>query len=318
MSDLDQLSAFINQNLVNQYYEQHHTHTYEQVQAQTLQPIATQPVQNEIVSHSQQLDPFKDAVTEDTIKRWIQKGSVTVSNYLGFSPNVSKDDVATMQTILTSKGYLYCLICNTYVKANKKSVSRHNKSKHDSKVDQAPAIGPQLTETPHTEAAYTEHIVVEPVETDSKKRKSDELESFEGVTINTVNRWKKSRKVDVECLLGMPDHAAEVDRVRGADLLARTGHFYCLICNAYLKANKKSITRHQSKNKKHLTGLAALEGDVYTHPTEPLVGIEIPENFLTMTPPAKGIRYTLISTCVMCIVRFIFIKTFIHSYTPTT
>ena len=28
------------------------------------------------------------------------------------------------------------------------------------------------------------------------------------------------------------------------------GHFYCLVCDAYLKANKKSVHRHQSRNRK--------------------------------------------------------------------
>lgn len=90
------------------------------------------------------------------------------------------------------------------------------------------------------------------------KRKLEDIQRFEGVTINTVNRWKRTGKVTVECFLGMGNNSSEADRVKGAEILESTGHFYCLVCDAYIRGNKKSMVRHQARNRRHVQQLLSL------------------------------------------------------------
>ena len=76
--------------------------------------------------------------------------------------------------------------------------------------------------------------------------------------MNTVNRWKKTGKVNVDCFYGMSNNAPEGDKIKGAEILDTTGHFYCLVCEAYVRGNKKSVCRHQTRNRKHISQLIAL------------------------------------------------------------
>ena len=80
-----------------------------------------------------------------------------------------------------------------------------------------------------------------------------ELKESPAVSLTTILRWKAKQSVKVDCFLGFSDDSSEVDKVAGTEILAKYGHFYCEWCQTYIRANKKSATRHQTRNKKHLT-----------------------------------------------------------------
>ncbi len=86
-----------------------------------------------------------------------------------------------------------------------------------------------------------------------------------GVSNRTVLRWHQNRCVDIECLFGFSAFSNSSDRHMAEDLLRFTGQFVCRICNLALAGNRKSVSRHQERNKKHVkilanSGTASVEG----------------------------------------------------------
>jgi hypothetical protein len=90
-----------------------------------------------------------------------------------------------------------------------------------------------------------------------RKRKSDAVSSF-SVSMRTVLRWKGKEGVNVEHILGCSDSSPLEERGRCEEVLKATGQLICILCNVSVPANKKSIKRHQTKNKKHLARLAEI------------------------------------------------------------
>jgi hypothetical protein len=90
-----------------------------------------------------------------------------------------------------------------------------------------------------------------------RKRKSDAISSF-SVGMRTVLRWKGKEGVNVEHILGCSDNSPPEERLRCEEVLKTTGQLICILCNVSVPANKKSIKRHQTKNKKHLARLAEI------------------------------------------------------------
>lgn len=98
------------------------------------------------------------------------------------------------------------------------------------------------------------------------------LDKFDGVTINTVLRWKQYGKMNVECFLGFNEAATEIDKMRGSEILQTMGHFYCILCECYVRANKKSVGRHQNSNRRHVRLLQEYVGarTIMMPPGQPL------------------------------------------------
>lgn len=86
------------------------------------------------------------------------------------------------------------------------------------------------------------------------------LDKFDGVTMNTVLRWKQYNKMNVDCFLGFNEGATDIDKLRGAEILQTMGHFYCILCECYIRANKKSVGRHQNSNRRHVRMLQEYTG----------------------------------------------------------
>lgn len=87
------------------------------------------------------------------------------------------------------------------------------------------------------------------------------IDKFDGVTMNTVLRWKQYGKMNVECFLGFNEAASEMDKASGAEILSNMGHFYCILCECYIRANKKSVGRHQNSNRRHVKMIQEYAGN---------------------------------------------------------
>ena len=85
-----------------------------------------------------------------------------------------------------------------------------------------------------------------------KKRKSI---TSGGVTPKTIYRWKMTGAVSVDQLLGYTPGAREDHTALAEELLNKTGLVVCSVCSVVVSANKKSVRRHQVKNRHHLTCL---------------------------------------------------------------
>ena len=122
--------------------------------------------------------------------------------------------------ILAAYGYFYCILCDAYVKSNKKNVVRHQTKnrKHLTQLSELPASIYTLPPLNNTDNGDETNELGE-------KRKFGDIEKFDGVTLNTVNRWKTGNKLGVECFLGMGAAASEADRQKGADILGE-----CIVC----------------------------------------------------------------------------------------
>jgi hypothetical protein len=100
--------------------------------------------------------------------------------------------------------------------------------------------------------AKSADIITNPESSAGEKRKLEEIPKFDGVTEATVSRWKHNGKLNVDCFLGFSDSSSESDKLRGAQILQDMGHFFCLYCESYVRGNKKSVIRHQTRNRKHV------------------------------------------------------------------
>lgn len=88
----------------------------------------------------------------------------------------------------------------------------------------------------------------------SKRRKS----TTSYVTPKTLHRWKATGSVNVDDFLGFGPNSSITDTIRAEEILTNTGLLLCLVCNAQIFANKKSVKRHQTKNRKHVERAALI------------------------------------------------------------
>jgi hypothetical protein len=72
------------------------------------------------------------------------------------------------------------------------------------------------------------------------------------VTMKTIIRWKSNGTVFVDDLLGFGTYATPQEIAQAEDLLIKSGTVLCTLCGTRVYANKKSVKRHQTKNRKHL------------------------------------------------------------------
>lgn len=82
------------------------------------------------------------------------------------------------------------------------------------------------------------------------KRKS--FPAADGVSMKTLMRWKVTNSVCVDHLLGFCPDATPEEHAKAEELLVKTGMLVCCLCGNQVAANKKSVKRHQTKNRKHL------------------------------------------------------------------
>lgn len=136
-----------------------------------------------------------------------------------------------------------------------------------------------------------------------------ELKESPAVSLTTILRWKAKQKVNVDCFLGFSDSSSEADKVAGTEILSKYGHFYCEWCQTYIRANKKSATRHQTRNKKHLgkaVELGVSDGIVYdSHPKVVVTDTNTSSNFIITKPVGTFIFVYFIFTSIELIFLFI-------------
>jgi hypothetical protein len=82
------------------------------------------------------------------------------------------------------------------------------------------------------------------------KRKS--FPASDGVSMKTLMRWKVTNSVCVDHLLGFCPDSTPEEHAKAEELLVKTGMLVCCLCGNQVAANKKSVKRHQTKNRKHL------------------------------------------------------------------
>jgi hypothetical protein len=90
------------------------------------------------------------------------------------------------------------------------------------------------------------------------------LNRFESVTMTTVNRWREKGKVNLECFYGFNEGATIEEKNKAAEMLQAKGYFHCKLCDEFIKGNKKSIFRHQGRNRKHKETLMRLQDEGIT------------------------------------------------------
>jgi hypothetical protein len=86
------------------------------------------------------------------------------------------------------------------------------------------------------------------------KRKS--FPASDGVSMKTLMRWKVTGAVNVDHLLGFSMDASPEEHNKAEELLTKTGLLICCLCGMSVSANKKSVKRHQVKNRNHLKAAA--------------------------------------------------------------
>ena len=72
--------------------------------------------------------------------------------------------------------------------------------------------------------------------------------------------------INIYFIKGFGDDITDEERAAGTEMLDTLGHFYCTWCQKYIRANKKSATRHQFRNKKHIL-MAETYGSAITNYT---------------------------------------------------
>jgi hypothetical protein len=81
------------------------------------------------------------------------------------------------------------------------------------------------------------------------------------VTLKTIVRWRNTGAVDTEYIQGFSSSSTKDEQNQAEEMLQRTGQIVCNVCHAHVNANKKSIQRHQRKNRKHLRILGEFPAD---------------------------------------------------------
>lgn len=115
----------------------------------------------------------------------------------------------------------------------------------------------------------------------SKKRRLSQVgvvaaSAPSSVNMRTVLRWRGKDGINVDHVLGANEAATIEERARAEQVLANTGQLICILCAAAVAGNKKSIRRHQHKNKTHTLRLAELVSGMPFPSTEAAMNTQVP------------------------------------------